>query len=85
MDTQATVKAFIAKQFLARKDAAAVTDDGSLLDSGLIDSTGIFEIVGFLETQFKIEVADEEIVPDNFETANDIVAFVNSKMKSSVG
>lgn len=79
MDAQTTIKAFIQEEFLARRDTKEVAGDDSLLDSGLIDSTGIFEIVGFLETQFKIEVADEEIVPENFETMNDIVAFVSTK------
>ena len=79
MDAQTTIKEFIQKEFLARRDAKEVSGEDSLLDSGLIDSTGIFEIVGFLETQFKIEVADEEIVPENFETMNDIVAFINTK------
>lgn len=79
MDAQTTIKEFIQKEFLARRDVKEVSGDDSLLDSGLIDSTGIFEIVGFLETQFKIEVADEEIVPENFETMNHILAFISTK------
>ena len=79
MDVQTTVKEFVEKEFLARRDVKTVSVDDSLLDSGLIDSTGIFEIVAFLESQFKVEVADEDIVPENFETIADIVAFVNSK------
>lgn len=78
-EVQTSVKEFIEKEFLARRDTKEVSEEDSLLDSGLIDSTGIFEIVSFLETQFRIEVPDEEIVPENFETINDIVAFVTSK------
>lgn len=82
MEVQTAVKEFIEREFLARRDASEIAADGSLLDSGLVDSTGIFTIVAFLETQFHIEVADDDVVPENFETINDIVAFVNTKHQS---
>ena len=85
MDVQTTVKEFIENDFLARRDTTEISGGDSLLDSGLIDSTGIFEMVAFLETQFEIDVLDEDIVPENFETLNDIVTFVNTKQQSQVG
>ena len=82
MDVQTTVKEFIERQFLVRRDIEEISEEDSLLDSGLIDSIGIFEIVSFLETQFDIAVKDEEVVPENFETIKDIVAFINTKAES---
>ncbi len=79
MDVEMNVKNFIERKFLYRKDEKNVTNDESLLNSGLIDSTGIFEIVSFLEKEFGIEVSDEDVIPDNFETINNIVEFVNGK------
>lgn len=81
MDVETAVKEFIQKEFLAKRDAKEVSENDSLLDSGLIDSTGIFEIVGFLETRFEIEVADEDIIPENFETMKDIVGFINARQQ----
>ncbi len=82
MDTSTTVKEFIEKNFLYKKDKKSVSSDESLLDSGLIDSTAIFELVGYVESQFNIEVSDEDIVPENFESVNKIAHFISSKQKA---
>jgi acyl carrier protein len=79
MDVQTTLRGFIEQNFLARIDKAQVSNDDSLLDSGLIDSTGIFELVGFVEQTFNIEIQDTDIVPENFETVNSLVGFIRSK------
>ncbi len=83
MAVEMSVKNFIEIKFLHRKDEKSVASDESLLNSGLIDSTGIFEIVSFLEKEFGIEVSDEDVIPDNFETINNIVEFVNGKKNKS--
>ena len=85
MDIEKSLTEFIVNNFLHRKGGKEVTRDEPLLDSGLIDSAGIFELVGFIEKDFNIEVLDEEIVPDTFETITNIVAYVNKKQKDGVG
>lgn len=61
------------------RDPGELADDGSLLDLGIIDSTGVLELVGFLEETYGISVEDEELVPDNLDTVNNLVAFVERK------
>jgi len=85
MDVETIVKEFIKKSFIFSKEANEILSNTPLLDSGLIDSTGIFELVAFIETQFNIEVFDEEIVPENFETLNGIALFIDKKSKSMAG
>lgn len=65
------VQGFVRKRY--QRDVA-VTD--SLLDSGLIDSVGIFELVSFLEERFGVQIPDEEIVPEHFETIENLNALV---------
>lgn len=77
MDTQKRVTDFVVQRFV--KDNKNIGQDDSLLDSGLIDSVGIFELISFLETELGVDVDDEEIVPDNFETLGKLVAFVDGK------
>jgi acyl carrier protein len=43
---------------------------------------GIFQVVSFLESEFGIEVGDEDLVPDNFGTIDLIAALVESKQGS---
>ncbi len=57
-------------------------DNDSLLESGLIDSLGIFKLVSLLEKEFAIKISDDELLPDNFETASAIAQFVVHKQKS---
>ena len=74
MATVDKIQAYVERTF-----GKAVGPNESLLDSGLIDSTGIFELVAFLEDTFGVKVEDEEIVPEVFETAAQIAAFIDRK------
>lgn len=69
--------------YLTTKFGPSVSVDGSLLDSGLLDSLGIFELVAFLQDTFGVEVADEDIVPDNFETVAQISSYVDGKLSAT--
>jgi acyl carrier protein len=60
-------------------DGAALASSDSLLGKGIIDSTGILEVIHFLDDEFAIKVADEEMVPENLDSVNNIVAFVARK------
>jgi len=76
------VRQFIDDNFLFG-EGANLEDDESLLDAGLVDSTGILELVAFLEGTFNIQVADAEIVPDNLDSINAIVAYVTGKLAAA--
>ena len=56
-----------------------VADDQSLMESGIIDSLGIFRLVAFLEDSFRVRIADDEIVLENFQSINQIEQFVTAK------
>jgi acyl carrier protein len=74
----ARVRAFVASNFYL-PDPAALADDASLLDHGVIDSTGVLELVTFVEDTFAIAVADDDMVPANFDSLAAIAAFVARK------
>ncbi|MGV3548712.1 acyl carrier protein [Rhizobium sp.] len=78
-DPRASVRTFIIDNFLFG-DAASMPDDkASLLEGGVLDSTGVLELVGFIEETWEIEMADDEIVPDNLDSVVKIAAFVMTK------
>jgi acyl carrier protein len=74
------VREFIKDNFMYRDDRAELADAESLLDAGLIDSTGILELVAFIETEFSIQMADTDIVPDNLDSVETIVRYVEGKI-----
>ena len=82
MDVRAAVKAFVVENFLFGSTDNSLGDADSFLESGIIDSTGILELVSFVEESFKIEVKDEELVPDNFDSIQKLVTYIGEKNKS---
>jgi acyl carrier protein len=80
---QQQIRSFILTSFLFTDDESRLKNQDSLLEQGIMDSTGVLELVGFLESQFGIKVADEELVPDNLDSVDRIVAFVGRKQPAS--
>jgi acyl carrier protein len=79
MDMRTTIRGYIIDNFLFG-DTEPLTDDGmSLLDNGIIDSTGVMELVAFLEGDLGLSIADEELVPANLDSVDNLVAFVGRK------
>jgi len=79
MDHINKVRAFIVENFLFG-DSSSLKDDTSFLQEKIIDSTGILEIITFLEEQFSITINDDELLPENLDSLNNIDAFLKRKM-----
>jgi acyl carrier protein len=78
-DIRNTVRTYIQETFLLGADTP-LSDSDSLLQLQVVDSTGFLEIVNFLETTFGVKVGDDEMVPENLETIDNIDAFVRRKL-----
>ncbi len=78
-ETKNKVREFIVENFLFGSDDG-LTDKTSFLDEGIIDSTGILELVSFLEEDFGIEVDDEELIPENLDSIQNVVEYLEKKM-----
>jgi acyl carrier protein len=73
------LRQFIVKTFpLARKRRVGV--DNALLEEGIIDSLGVLELVRYIETEFRVEVSDEDLFPENFHTIGALASFVERKL-----
>ena len=72
------IRSYILEASLTNKDEI---DDATLIfDVGLLDSMGLLFLIEHLNETHKIEVTDEELNPENFESINNIVAFIESKL-----
>ncbi|NLD37659.1 MAG: acyl carrier protein [Desulfatiglans sp.] len=74
------IRSFIIENFLFGQDEG-LKDDSSFLDGGIIDSTGILELVNFLEEEFSISVLDEELIPENLDSINNVVEYLERKVR----
>lgn len=78
-DLNAVITGFIRENFIAGRSDVSIDPDESLIESGIMDSTGVLELVEYLESTFTIKVEDEELVPENLETVNNIIKFLKTK------
>ena len=78
-ELQTQVRTFILENYLFTDDESALGPDESLLDRGIVDSTGMLEIIMFIEDELGVQVADEEMIPENLDSVNRIAAFVSGK------
>ena len=72
------IKSYIIENFLFG-DEGGLEDNTSFLDAGIIDSTGILELVDFLDDEFNIKISDDEILPENLDSINNIINFLDKK------
>lgn len=77
------VREFITDNFLFGQGGDKLSNDDSFLENGIIDSTGVLELVTFLEDQFPVKISDEELVPDNLDSINNLVNFIEAKLKEA--
>ena len=78
------LRAFIVDELRDGWVPEEVTDDRHLIQSGNVDSLGIFELIAMLEREYRIEVRDDELVLDHFETVSAIADFVRSKQATAL-
>lgn len=79
MNVRQDVVDFLVENFYV-PDTRAI-EAGSLLDAGVVDSTGVLEVIAFLEERYGVRVDDHEMVPENLDSVERIVAFVERKRK----
>ena len=72
------VQDFIIEQFLFYQETE-LDDNASLLEQEIMTSTNVLELVMFLEETWEIHIEDEELLPENLESVNNIVKFVEKK------
>ncbi|MES1263531.1 MAG: acyl carrier protein [Peristeroidobacter soli] len=78
-DIKATVRRYILENFLMGDAGVQLQDDQSFLDHHIIDSTGFIELVTYLEDAWRIKIQDEEMIPENLDSLDNIERFIRSK------
>jgi acyl carrier protein len=73
------IRTFLVENFSLGGDINRLPGNRSLTERGIIDSVGIVEVLTFLETQYDISINDDETVPENIDTIDNMVRFVATK------
>ena len=80
IDIEREIRSFLIDNFLFGR-SEGWRDHVSLLGN-VIDSTGAIELITFLQDRFAITVEDTEVVPENFDTLENVVVYVERKLCS---
>lgn len=77
-DVKNKIRTFIVENYLFGDDEG-LEEGTSFLDQGIIDSTGILELIDYISEEFSITVEDEELIPENLDSINNVTAFIARK------
>jgi len=73
------IRDFITDNFLIGSDIEKIEDADSFMKLEIIDSTGVLELTSFVESEFEITIEDEEMIPDNLDSVDNLVQFISGK------
>ncbi|MBN1178440.1 MAG: acyl carrier protein [Anaerolineae bacterium] len=82
MTIEATIHRYILDNFLFTDNEDALHNDASFLEEGIVDSTGVLELVMFVEEAFGFQIADEDVVPDNFDSVAQLTRYVQRQLEA---
>lgn len=71
------LKGFIKE--ISFSDDDRIKEDTRLFAEGIFDSLGFLSLVSYLSDEFGIDVSNDELSEENFESINAIVAFIMKK------
>lgn len=78
-DVAPRLRVFIREAFLYASPDVVFSDGDGLLKRGIIDSMGILELIEFVQAEFNIAIADEEVLERNLGSVEALTAFVSRK------
>ena len=82
MDIKSKLKNFIITEFIFENDDNSIKDDALLLEMGIIDSVGVVVLMSFMQEQFSIQLDDKDLIPENFQTINNMKDLIERKQLS---
>ncbi len=81
MNIENILKEFIVKELMNETDIGSLSNAEPLIAKGIIDSAGLIQLVTFIEEQFEINVTDNDLVPENFESIDNLLRLIKQKCK----
>jgi acyl carrier protein len=74
------IRQFILEAFLFGDESETFSDSDSFMTRGIVDSTGILELISFVEEKLGITVEDEEMIPSNLDSVDNLVGYIGRKL-----
>ena len=79
MDVETAIERFVVDEIMLGDSNTKIDPNESLISSGVLDSLALLRLIAVLEEQMGVTVDDSEVIPENFETINEIKSFIEKK------
>lgn len=79
-EVEREIRSYLIEEFLFGR--SETLDEDTPLLGNVIDSQGVIQLVSFIQQQFNIEIADEEVTTENLATLKSVVALVSAKVSN---
>lgn len=83
MTLRASLRRYVLENHLFTDDESRLKDADSFLETGILDSTGIMELILFIEEGQNLKVTDDEMVPENLDSIDNLVAYIERKQAAA--
>lgn len=77
--TEQAIRRFISETFFVDEFAS----NDSFLQTGIVDSNGMMSLVVFIEQHFAIHIDDEELLPENLDSLDNLSRFIERKQRGA--
>ena len=81
-DIEAKVTGILVEQLGLEIDKSEIRSDASLLDDVGLDSVALIRFAMGLENDFDIEIDDDDLVIENFDTTGRVAQYVQGRMNA---
>ena len=82
LDCEQTIIAWIKENCMKGKSEMELTPSTSLLASSILDSLQFMTLVDYLSEQYSVDIDEDDMSPDNFESV-EAIARLMSNLKSA--
>ena len=80
-DIETILIGFLRKNCLPQKKEIILRPEDNLFNSGILDSAGLLHFVGYIESEFSIEIPDEDLIPEKFTSIASIADYIKSRTR----
>ena len=84
MTTESVIERFIVDEIMLGDREVKFGAEDDLIMKGILDSLALMRMIVFIEEQFGVKVADDELLPSNFESLTRIRTFIERKKALAV-
>lgn len=83
MESREKIREFIESNHDVFEDEAHFSDSDNIFELGIVNSLFTVRIIKFVQEEFDIEMLDEDMEIDNFNSVDNILNFIRYKRESA--